>query len=84
MGKVRLSALRLAESVSLLLPEEARVRDVEPEWATWSAELKAASMSAVSAAGSGNNDDLMKAAGQIYQACTSCHMKYASALVGKP
>ena len=82
--QVRLSALRLAESVNLLLPEEARVRDVEPDWAKWSAELKAASMSAVSAAGSGNNDDLMKAAGQIYEACTSCHRKYASALVGKP
>jgi ubiquinone/menaquinone biosynthesis C-methylase UbiE len=78
--QVRLSALRLAESADLLRLGEARVQDKEPDWAMWSAQLKTASMAAASAAAGRSPKELVTAGGRIYEACTSCHRKYAPAL----
>jgi SAM-dependent methyltransferase len=73
---VRLAALRLAESTNLLLMGGSRVQDRGPDWPALSAELKAASLAAVTAAGAKSADSLMLAGGRIYEACTSCHKKY--------
>ncbi|WP_162785432.1 cytochrome c [Polynucleobacter necessarius] len=72
---VRNSAAVLAESGNLLMIE-GRAKDNQL-WAAYAKQLSKAAEEALKAAQNKNKDDLFDAGGNIYNACKSCHDKYA-------
>jgi len=72
---VRNSAAILVESGNLLMLE-GRAKD-NKQWAAYAKQLSEAADGALKAAQNKNKDDLFDAGGNIYNACKSCHDKYA-------
>ena len=69
---------RSAESGNLLMMPP-RARDTG-EWAKAAQALIETGTAAVQAAEKKNADDLFTVGGQIYGACTNCHVKYIDAI----
>ena len=74
--KVRESAVVLAESGNLLLIGD-RVKD-KGDWVKMSHALTDAGLVALKAAEAKNAPALFEAGGQVFDACSQCHTKYAN------
>jgi cytochrome c553 len=73
---VRNSAAALVEAGNILTLE-GRAKD-NKQWVEYSKQLSKASAGALKAAQDKNKDALFDAGGDIYNACKSCHDKYAN------
>jgi hypothetical protein len=77
---VRNAAATLMEAGNVLMVE-GRARD-QKEWMTSARRLSDAASLALKAAQAKNTEALFTEGGKIYEACRSCHLKYAQYLQG--
>jgi formylglycine-generating enzyme required for sulfatase activity len=72
---VRNSAATLVEAGNLLISKSKKPDD--KQWAAYANQLSQSAMLALKASQDKNKDTLFDAGGEIYNACKSCHDKYA-------